>query len=100
MLQTHKLVIIPIDSYVGTDQAGYAELDLSGCEIPNNIHALQWNNPIWPDAANSHLIGLEYGQGTGWIEFRSDDPNQDITELPNWALNCYAVWLEKHNNTN
>ena len=98
MLQTHRLVIVPIDGYVGTDEAGYSGLNLTSCGVPNNIHALQWNNPIWPDENNSHLIGLQYGQGTGWIEFRSNEQNLNITELPEWALNCYEVWLLKHNN--
>jgi hypothetical protein len=97
MLQTHKLVIIPIDGYVGTDETSCTGLDLSSCGIPNNIHALQWNNPIWPDSNNSHLIGLQYGQGTGWIEFRSTEPNLDITELPEWALNCYEVCITNQN---
>jgi hypothetical protein len=97
MIQTHKLTIIPIDGTVVTDMKPLTELDLSGCEIPSNIHALQWNNPIWPDEQNSHLNGLQYGQGTGWIEFRSSASNIEITELPQWAINCYNVWLQKYN---
>jgi hypothetical protein len=100
MLQTHKLTIIPIDGTVGTDQGGFIELDLSSCGIPTNVHALQWNNPVWPDPNNSHLEGLEYGQGTGWIEFKSNDANLNITELPQWALNCYQVWLNFYNSQN
>jgi hypothetical protein len=98
MIQTHRLTIIPIDGTVGTDINTKTELNLSACEIPNNVHALQWNNPVWPDPTNSHLEGLEYGQGEGWIEFRSNDPNQTITELPQWAINCYEVWLNTQEN--
>lgn len=93
MLQTHRLTIIPVDGTVATDTNIKTELDLSTCGIPNNVHALQWNNPIWPDPENSHLNGLEYGQGQGWIEFRSNEPNENITELPQWAINCYEVLL-------
>jgi hypothetical protein len=97
MIQTHRLTIIPSDKAVYCDAATYLDLDLSQCGIPKNIHALQWNHPLWPEPDNSHLAGLEYGQGTGWIEFRSHAHNEHITELPEWAINCYYVWLEKHN---
>jgi hypothetical protein len=99
MIQTHRLTIIPADGTVVTDliHKVFIKLNFSQCGIPDNIHALQWNNPVWPDKNNSHLIGLEYGQGSGWIEFRSDEPNMNITELPQWAINCYNMWLEKYN---
>lgn len=97
MIQTHKLIIIPFDDLVATDQSHISGLDLSSCGIPDNVHALQWNNPVWPDKQNSHLNGLQYGQGTGWIEFRSDAPNLTINELPQWAINCYNVWLPEYN---
>ena len=97
MIQTHRLTIVPIDGTVVTDQKAYTHLDLTQCGIPNNVHALQWNTSAWPDPSNSHLIGLEYGQGQGWIEFRSDAQNQNITELPEWAINCYNVFIQKHN---
>ena len=100
MIQSHRLTIIPIDKCVITDQQSFLELDLSNCNIPNNIHALQWNNPVWPDPENSHLNGLQYGEGTGWIEFRSNEPNLNISELPQWAINCYNVWLAKYNEQN
>lgn len=97
MIQTHKLVIIPVDGAVVTDQRAITDLDLSSCLVPNNIHALQWNNPVWQDDEKTHLNGLQYGQGTGWLELRSNDPNVTINELPQWAINCYNVWLEKYN---
>lgn len=103
MIQTHRLTIIPIDGLVITDivpETLISHLDFSQCGVPNNVHALQWNNPSWPDPQNTHLIGLQYGQGSGWIEFRSSEPNQEITELPEWAINCYNVWLEKYNGPN
>jgi hypothetical protein len=100
MIDTHKLTIIPIDGSVVSDYFNLTNLDLSTCNVPNNVHALQWNNPIWPDAMNSHLIGLEYGQGQGWIELRSTEPNIDITQLPEWALNCFEVAKQRYNGEN
>ena len=98
MLDTHKLVIIPSDGAVSSDTFYIAALDLTSCNIPNNIHALQWNNPLWPDKEKSHLIGLSYGQGQGWIELRSTEPNIDITELPQWAIDAYEVAKIAHAN--
>lgn len=73
-MESNRLTIIPIDSAVYRDQAVFVGLDLTGCNIPSNVHALQWMN------------------GSGWIEFTGTEHNQDITELPNWALNCVNVW--------
>ena len=69
-----KVTIIPIDGAVYKDSLCYSNLDLSQCGIPDDIHALQWFNT------------------EGWIEFKSDIPNEKITELPQWALNCLDVW--------
>jgi hypothetical protein len=98
MFDTHKLTIIPVDGTVNTDNWNETGLDLSSCNIPNNVHALQWNNPLWPDKNNSHLNGLSYGQGQGWIEIRSTDPNIDITELPQWAISVYELAKQVHEN--
>lgn len=94
MITTHKLVIIPMDGTVIGDNIQVSELDLYSCGVPEYVHALQWNNPLWPDRNNSHLIGLEYGQGTGWIEVRSNEPNIPINELPEWAINCYDLAIQ------
>lgn len=91
MIQTHRLTIIPVDGAVIGDDFSVSEVDLSSCGIPEYVHALQWNNPVWPDQNNSHLIGLQYGEGTGWIECRSNDPNIEINQLPEWAINCYNL---------
>jgi hypothetical protein len=69
-----KLTIIPIDQKVNKDGLAYWPLDLSQCSIPNDVHALQWENT------------------QGWIEYEDTRPNDPITELPQWALNCEAVW--------
>jgi hypothetical protein len=62
-----KLTIIPDDKAVYKDKASWQGVDLS--TVPINVHALQFDN-----ATN-----------TGHIEFK-DGPNQDITELPDWAV--------------
>lgn len=84
-----RLTIIPDDSYVSiNNDNSHLPLDLSSCNIPQEIHALQW-----------------YGT-RGWIEF--DDPvdpfspkqeNQEITVLPDWALACVEVWENWQPNT-
>lgn len=71
-----KLTIIPVDGTVNIDGLAYLELDLSSCNIPADVHALQWQ-----DVA-------------GWIEFKDPVPNQPITELPVWANCCVAKWTE------
>jgi hypothetical protein len=98
MFDTHKLTILPSDGTVNADNFSETHLDLDACNIPDNIHALQWNNPLWPDKNNSHLIGLSYGQGQGWIELRSNEPNIEITELPQWTIDCYYVAKQVHEN--
>ena len=77
-----KLTIIPDDSFVSVDGDNtHRPLDLSSCNIPSEVHALQWFDV------------------KGWIEF--DDPvdpfspkppNEIIESLPEWALACVGVW--------
>lgn len=70
-----KLTIIPIDGNVRKDGKAYLELDLSSCGIPNNVHALQWN------------------ENSGWIEYTSAEiANEKITELPSWATLSLSIW--------
>jgi hypothetical protein len=71
-----KLTIIPGDGSVGEDGVFYNNLDLASCNIPANVHALQWD-----DAA-------------GWIEFKDPVPNEEITSLPAWANCCMTKWTE------
>ena len=68
-----RITIITETSSVGKDMVFYDDLDLSSCNIPNNIWALQWN-------------GL-----SGHIEFDTPIPNEDITSLPSWANACFRV---------
>jgi hypothetical protein len=76
-----RLTIIPIDKKVGIDELFFDDLDFSICNIPSNVHALQWY------------------ETKGWIEF--DDPidpfapkppNEEITVLPEWAITAMAKW--------
>lgn len=71
-----RLTIIVSDGSVGEDGLFYNDLDLSSCNIPADVHALQWFDTY------------------GWIEFKEPVPNQDITELPAWANCCTAKWTE------
>jgi len=66
-----KLTIIPIDGAVYEDGISYLGLVWEG--TPVNVHALQW------------------GDIAGWIEY-VDQPNEDITVLPEWAYNAMAAW--------
>lgn len=79
-----RLTIIPSDNAVYVSGVCKSNLDLSSCNIPNNIHALQWYDT------------------KGWLEFSDDDdpftpkpPNEIIDTLPDWAESCYLVWQDK-----
>jgi hypothetical protein len=75
-----RLTIIPVDSFVALDgDSSHRPLDLSDCNIPANVHALQW-------------YGTE-----GELEFvdnpdRTKPQNEIITVLPDWASACVTVW--------
>lgn len=77
-----RITIIPSDSFIAVDGISRpAALDFSNCNIPAEVHALQWYD------------------GRGWVEFRDDNdpftpkpPNQDILELPAWADACVAIY--------
>jgi hypothetical protein len=72
-----KLTIIPTDGSVGENGVFYSDLNLSSCNIPSDVHALQWQDTA------------------GWIEYNSPlVQNQPITELPSWANCCMTKWTE------
>lgn len=71
-----KLTIIPSDGAVYENGVCYSHLTWDG--TPSNVHALQFD---------SDLI-------YGWIEFNDGEPNQDIFELPQWAINAETAWTE------
>jgi hypothetical protein len=71
-----RLIILKETGTVGKDGETYDDLDLSSCNLPNNLWALQW-----------------YDNNTGHIEY--DSPmiqNDEITELPDWTNACINVW--------
>lgn len=72
-----RLTILTETFTVGKDGFFYEPLDFSSCGVPQDIWAVQW-----------------YGDH-GHIEFVTDIPNQDITELPVWATACLRVWEAK-----
>jgi hypothetical protein len=74
-----RLTIIPIDNLVGVDGQFFSGLNLSECNIPANIHALQWY------------------EDNGEVEFidnpdRTKPMNELISKLPAWALNAKTTW--------
>ena len=78
-----KLTIIVDDKAVYIDGVMKASsppfLNLASCNIPSNVHALQWN------------------ESSGWIEFNNNDDgtkptNELISELPDWANSCVILW--------
>lgn len=74
-----RLTIIPSDALVSVDNYFFTDLDLSSCNIPSNIHALQWY------------------EVEGELEFvdnpdRSKPQNQLVSEIPTWGSECVAVW--------
>ena len=75
-----KITLLNDDNALGLDGVFYSGLDFSN--VPDNIHAIQWN-------------------GTkGEIEFYTDEDgekpaNQKITELPDWVMALKPQWDSK-----
>lgn len=74
-----RLTIIPSDKSVYVNEKFHNNLTWEG--TPENVHALQWF------------------ETQGWIEFKDENPydnikpaNENITELPQWALNAIDAW--------
>jgi hypothetical protein len=76
-----RISIIGTDNAVYVDGISYSGLDLSGCGLPANFWAFQWN---------------EHGDNTGHIEYNSPLIQNDVvTEIPAWATACIAMWQAK-----
>ena len=73
-----RITIITETNTVGKNRVFYDDLNLTQCQIPNNVWALQWND------------------SSGHIEFNTTIPNQEITNLPAWATACVSVWEAKY----
>ena len=71
-----RLTILPVDGAVYRDAGNYLGLDFSGCSVPADVHALQWDG------------------SAGHIEFIDTRENEEITALPDWANACVAKWDE------
>ena len=71
-----RLTILPVDGAVYRDAGNYLDLDLSGCGIPADVHALQWDG------------------SAGTIEFTDTRENEEISALPDWANACVTKWDE------
>lgn len=78
-----RLTIIPSDNAVYKDgimrSPDSVPLNLTTCNIPSNVHAVQWKETY------------------GWIEFTEDEigetpPTEKISVLPEWALACVDVY--------
>lgn len=67
-----RLTIIPSDGAVYEDGLCHSGLTWEG--TPANIHALQWFDT------------------QGWTEYSDGTQNENISELPQWALNAMAAW--------
>lgn len=63
-----RLTIVKSDGLVKKD--GFAIFNLVWQGTPANVHALQWY------------------EAAGSIEFNDGSPNEEITELPQWAINA------------
>jgi hypothetical protein len=67
-----QLTILPVDGFVGKNNLSESciGVNLTSCNIPANVHALQWDGVA------------------GYIEFNTPVPNEEITVLPAWASCC------------
>lgn len=72
-----KITIIPSDGAVYENGICYSNLTWYG--TPTNIHALQWDTD------------------SGWLEFNDGSMNEDISGLPDWAINAMAAWEQANN---
>ena len=77
MIETNRLTILFPDSLVVTDYCSFLDLDLSNAGAPPDVRCLQWLD------------------GSGHIEYIDTRPNTQITELPNWAINCLNIWEQE-----
>lgn len=85
---TQRFTVCPVDGTVYMDQGSYGGLDFSNIVIPSDISVLHWKPQL----------------NMGWIEYvEPEDPftqtkpdNLRIEELPQWALECYTVWEQRH----
>lgn len=74
-----RITVVPADGAVYLDNHGYSDMDLSSCNIPEEVQAFQWE------------------KGLGWIEFLSDTENKEvlsISDFPVWVQLCVDKYWE------
>ena len=81
-MESNRLTIIPVDKTVYRDQGVEFDLNLDSCNIPADVHALQW----YADK--------------GEIEYKGSKQNEPITALPSWALAAIILWEESYAKNN
>jgi hypothetical protein len=79
-----RLTIVPADGAVYLDGVVYMDLDLSTCNIPSDVHALQWYDTYGELEFNRSFVN-------GQIVHPA---NEMLTELPAWANTAKTVWDE------
>ena len=77
-----RLTIVPADGAVYLDGVVYMDLDLSTCNIPSDVHALQWYDTYGELEFNRSFVD-------GQIVHPS---NEILTELPAWVNTAKTVW--------
>lgn len=77
-----RITIIPSDKCVYVDGKSFSALDLNQCQIPTNIHALQWD-----ESFGEIEFSVNYVDGV-----IQKPQNEIIVELPDWANKALAVW--------
>lgn len=78
MSELYRLTVVVSDNAVYKNSEGYTDLDFSGCGIPDDVWAFQWE------------------KGEGWIEFKDDRENETFigTNFPEWVNNCVQKFDE------
>lgn len=78
MSDLDRLTVIIADKAVYKNTEGYSDLDFSGCGIPEDVWAFQWEN------------------GEGWIEFKGPQENEQVvgTNFPEWVNKCVEKFDE------
>lgn len=77
IIETNRVTVLVPDGAVYLDQAVTLGLDLSNCGIPEDVRCMHWED------------------GAGEIQYVDTRPNLDITEIPQWALNCVQLWFRE-----
>jgi len=78
-----RITIINDDKFVRIDNSFYYNNNISELGVPENIHALQWNEC---DESNSGHIEYKFIENI-------KPQNEEILSLPNWAISCIKYFL-------